>query len=428
MISETAKKPAAKKPAAALDVQRVRRDFPILDTRVHGQPLVYLDTAASAQKPRQVLEAMDTCHREFYANVHRGIYHLAEKSTAAYEGVRETVRRFLGAEHREEIVFTRGTTEAVNLVAQAWGRGWGRATAHVGEGDEILVTHMEHHGNLVPWQMLAEQTGARLRVAPIDDRGELILEEMEALLSPRTRMVAVSHVSNVLGTVNPVRHIAERAHAHGARVLVDGAQAVQHLPVDVGELGCDFYAFSGHKLYGPTGIGVLWGRRELLEAMPPWQGGGDMIRSVTLEKTEFAPPPHRFEAGTPHIVGAVGLGAAIDYVSAIGLEAIEAHERALLAYATERLTGLPWVRVVGTAPGKAGVLSLDVAGVHPHDVATVLDRRGIAIRAGHHCAQPLMDRFGVAATARASLGMYNTREEVDALMAGLRQVHEIFGL
>jgi len=405
-----------------LDVQRVRRDFPILTQKVHGKPLVFLDNAASTQKPEAVLEAMDTCHRTCYANVHRGIYQLAERTTAAYEGVRETVRRYLGAARPEEIVFTAGTTEAINLVAGSWGR------QELGPGDQVLITEMEHHANIVPWQMLCARTGARLRVTPIDDRGVLLLDELKKRLTPRTRLLALTHVSNVLGTVNPVREIVAMAKKVGALVLVDGAQAVQHLPVDVQELGCDFYTFSGHKIYGPTGIGVLWARHELLEQMPPWQGGGDMIRSVTFEKTDYAAPPHRFEAGTPHIVGAIGLGAALDYLDALDLEAIHAHEDDLLTYATRRIREeLPGIRIVGTAPEKAGVLAFDVEGVHPHDVATVLDQDGICVRAGHHCAQPLMRRLGLSATSRAAFGVYNTRDEVDALVAGLHRVDEVFG-
>jgi len=405
-----------------LDVERVRRDFPILRQKVRGKPLVFLDNAASTQKPETVLEAMDTCMRTCYANVHRGIYQMAERTTAAYEGVRETVRRFLGTEREDEIVFTAGTTESINLVARSWG------LPHLSPGDRILITEMEHHANIVPWQMVCARTDACLDVAPIDDDGVLLLDELEERLTPRTRMVALAHVSNVLGTVNPVREVVDLAKKVGARVLVDGAQAVQHLPVDLGELGCDFYTFSAHKAYGPTGVGVLWGRYELLESMPPWQGGGDMIRSVTFEKTDYAAPPHRFEAGTPHIVGALGLGAALDYLTDLGLDAIHAHEADLLDYATERVGELDGVRIVGTAPDKAGVLALDIEGVHPHDVATVLDQDGVCVRAGHHCAQPLMHRLGLAATSRAAFGVYNTRDEVDALVAGLGRVCEVFGV
>lgn len=405
-----------------LDVERVRQDFPILDQKIRGKPLVFLDNAASTQKPEPVLEAMDTCMRTCYANVHRGIYQMAERTTAAYEGVRETVRRFLGAERQEEIVFTAGTTEAINLVARSWG-GY-----NLSADDRVLITEMEHHANIVPWQMVCAHTGAGLDVAPIDDDGVLLLGELERLLTPSTRMVALSHVSNVLGTVNPVREVAALAKKVGALVLVDGAQAVQHLPVDLQDLGCDFYTFSAHKAYGPTGIGALWGRYELLEAMPPWQGGGDMIRSVTFEKTDYAAPPHRFEAGTPHIVGVLGLGAALDYLDELGVEAIHAHEAALLEYATERIDELEGVHILGNAPDKAGVLALDIDGVHPHDVATVLDQDGICVRAGHHCAQPLMHRLGLAATSRAAFGIYNTRDEVDALIAGLRRVCEVFGV
>jgi cysteine desulfurase/selenocysteine lyase len=420
MIAESL--PPAEADVDPLDVDAVRRDFPILGQKVHGKPLVYLDNAASTQKPETVLETMDTWMRTCYANVHRGIYQMAERTTAAYEGVRETVRRFLGAERADEIVFTAGTTEAINLVARSWGR------PHLSAGDRILITEMEHHADIVPWQMVCAQTGARLDVAPIDDDGVLLLDQLEKRLTPSTRIVALAHVSNVLGTVNPVREVVEMARKVDTRVLVDGAQAVQHLPVDLRELGCDFYAFSGHKAYGPTGVGVLWGRYELLESMPPWQGGGDMIRSVTFEKTDYAAPPYRFEAGTPHIVGVLGLGAALDYLAGLGLEAVHAHEADLLAYATERIGELDRVRIVGNAPDKAGVLALDIEGVHPHDVATVLDRDGICVRAGHHCAQPLMHRLHLAATSRAAFGVYNTRDEVDALVAGLKRVCEVFGV
>jgi cysteine desulfurase/selenocysteine lyase len=402
----------------ALDVARVRADFPALHQQVNGRPLVYLDNAATTQKPQAVLDALLGFYSRDCANVHRGVHALSQRATDAYEGARETVARFLNARPRE-IVFTRGTTEAINLVAYSYG-------SRLSPGDEILITELEHHSNIVPWQMLAERTGARLRVAPIDDRGEIILEEFQHLLGPRTRIVAVAHVSNGLGTVNPVEEICRLAHTYGARVLVDGAQAVPHLAVDVRALDCDFYAFSGHKIYGPTGIGVLFGRWELLEAMPPYQGGGDMIRSVTFEKTLYNDPPYRFEAGTPHIAGAIGLAAAIEYVTRLGLEEIRRHEQQLLEAATRALEEIPGVRIVGTAAHKAAVVSFVLDGVHPHDVATVLDHEGVAVRAGHHCAQPLMERFGLPATTRASFALYNTLEEVDALARAVRRARELF--
>jgi len=402
----------------ALDVARVRADFPALHQQVNGRPLVYLDNAATTQKPQAVLDALLGFYSRDCANVHRGVHALSQRATDAYEGARETVARFLKARPRE-IVFTRGTTEAINLVAYSYG-------SRLLPGDEILITELEHHSNIVPWQMLAERTGARLRVAPIDDRGEIILEEFQRLLGPRTRIVAVAHVSNALGTVNPVEEICRLAHTYGARVLVDGAQAVPHLAVDVRALDCDFYAFSGHKIYGPTGIGVLFGRWELLEAMPPYQGGGDMIRSVTFEKTLYNDPPYRFEAGTPHIAGAIGLAAAIEYVTRLGLEEIRRHEQQLLEAATRALEEIPGVRIVGTAAHKAAVVSFVLDGVHPHDVATVLDHEGVAVRAGHHCAQPLMERFGLPATTRASFALYNTLEEVDALARAVRRARELF--
>ncbi len=404
----------------ALDVLAIRREFPILGRKVHGKPLVYLDNAATTQKPRAVTEAVTRFTEEDNANVQRAVHLLSQRATDAHEGAREKVRRFLNAREAREIVFTRGTTEAVNLVAQAWGR------RHVGEGDEILITAMEHHSNIVPWQMLRDEKGARLVVAPMNDAGELILPELERLLSPRTRIVAVAHISNALGTVNPMADIVRLAHARGIPVLVDGAQAAPHLRVDVQALDCDFYAFSGHKVYGPTGIGALYGKAALLEEMPPWQGGGDMILSVTFEKTIYNEVPHKFEAGTPNISGAVGLGAALDWVESVGREVIEAHEGDLLAFATAKMSAVPGVRIVGTAREKAGVLSFTLEGVHPHDVGTVLDREGIAVRTGHHCAQPVMERLGIPATARASFAAYNTRDEVDALVAGLGRVREIF--
>ncbi len=404
-----------------LDAKRLREDFPILQRAVHGRPLVYLDNAATTQKPKAVIDAVSRYYAEENANIHRGVHLLSELATASYEGAREKVRAFLGAAETREIVFVRGTTEAINLVASTYGR------QHVGPDDEVLITGLEHHSNIVPWQMLCDEKGAHLRVAPIDDSGALDLEAFAALLGPRTRLVAVSHVSNALGTVLPVREIVALARARGVPVLVDGAQAVPHMPVDVRELGCDFYAFSGHKLFGPTGIGVLWGRAELLEAMPPYQGGGDMISSVTFEKTEYNVLPYKFEAGTPNIAGVIGLGAAVDYVQSVGLGAISAWEEELLVRGTTLLEAIPGVRIIGTAPEKASVLSFVVDGVHAHDVGTILDQEGIAIRTGHHCAQPVMDRFGLPATARASLAFYNTFEELDALAQGVRKVREIFG-
>ncbi|HKI05667.1 MAG TPA: cysteine desulfurase [Thermoanaerobaculia bacterium] len=407
--------------APAYDLARVRADFPILSTEVRGRPLVYLDNAASTQKPRAVTEAIARCYGEYYANVERGVHTLSQRSTEARERARETVRRFLNAPSAQEVIFLRGVTEAINLVAASWGR------KNVGPGDEILITGLEHHSNIVPWVMLCEERGAVLKAAPLDDRGEVRLDEFERLLSPRTRIAAFAHVSNSLGTINPVREMTALAHRAGAVVLVDGAQAAPHLPVDVQALGCDFYTFSGHKVYGPSGIGALWGRQELLAAMPPWQGGGGMIHTVTFEKITYAPPPHRFEAGTPFIEGAIGLAAALDYVGALGPAAISAWEAELLALAAERLSEVPGLTFVGTAREKAAVLSFTMAGIHPHDVGTILDAEGIAVRAGHHCAQPVMERFKVPATTRASFGLYNTPAEVEALAAGLHRAREMFG-
>jgi cysteine desulfurase/selenocysteine lyase len=397
----------------------VRRDFPILEQQSHGRPLVFLDSAASAQKPRHVIDTMSEFYRRDYANIHRGVYELSQRATDAFEGARDKVRDFLNAESRE-IVFVRGATEAINLVARTYG------TRNVGAGDEVLITAMEHHSNIVPWQLLCEEKGAVLEVAPINDNGELLMDEFEKRLSPRTRMVAVTHVSNALGTVNPVREIARLAHARGVPVLVDGAQAVSHARVDVRDIDCDFYAISGHKLFGPSGVGALYGKAELLEEMPPYQGGGEMILSVSFEKTTFKEIPHKFEAGTPDIAGAVGLGAAIDYVNGVGFDGIAAHEEDLLAYGTALLEEIPGLRIIGTASEKASVLSFVLDGIHPHDVGTILDQEGIAVRTGHHCAQPVMDRFGVPATTRASLALYNTRSDLDALANGIRKVQEIF--
>jgi cysteine desulfurase/selenocysteine lyase len=404
----------------AFDVRKVREDFPILKSSVRGKPLVYLDNAATTQKPRAVIDAVLHYYEGQNSNIHRGVHHLSEVATRAYETARVKVQRFLNAADSREIIFTRGATESINLVAQSFVRPGLKA------GDEVLITHMEHHSNIVPWQMLRDEFGLVLQVAPINDRGELILEEFEKRISPRTKLVSVTHVSNALGTILPVRKIIEMARRHGAKVLLDGAQAVPHVAVDVRALDCDFYAFSGHKLYSPTGIGVLYGKAALLEAMPPYQGGGDMILSVTFEKTKYNHLPYKFEAGTPHIEGVIGLGAGLDYVTGLGLDAIAAHEHDVLEHGTRVLSAIPGLRIIGTAREKAGVLSFDLEGVHPHDIGTILDQEGIAIRTGHHCAQPVMDRFHVPATARASLGVYNTKEELDALAAGLRKVAEVF--
>jgi len=403
-----------------LDVSAIRRDFPGLHQSVHGNPLVYLDNAATTQKPNAVIEALDRFYRTDCSNVHRGVHELSERATKAFEDARVVVKRFINASREREIVFVRGTTEAINLVASSYARSRMKA------GDEILISALEHHSNIVPWQLLSEQIGTRLVVAPINDSGELVLEEFERLLGPKTGLVAVAHVSNALGTVMPVRDIVRLAHSRGVPVLIDGAQAAPHLAVDVRELDCDFYAFSGHKVFGPTGIGVLWGRADLLEGMPPYQGGGDMIRSVTFEKTTYNDLPFKFEAGTPHIAGAIGLGAALDYVSQLGIDRVTTYERELLAYGTEVLRAIPGLRLIGTAREKSAVLSFVLDGIHPHDAGTVLDRLGIAVRTGHHCAQPVMARFDIPATTRASLAFYNTKEEIDALASGIRRVQELF--
>jgi cysteine desulfurase / selenocysteine lyase len=407
--------------AKAYDPARARRDFPILDQKVNGKSLVYLDNAATSQKPRAVIEALEHYYFRDNSNIHRGVHSLSQRSTAAYEEARSKVRRFINAGEDREILFVRGTTEAINLVAQSYGRSTFRT------GDEIILSTMEHHSNIVPWQLLCEEKGTVLRVIPVNDRGELLMEEYEKLLGPRTRFVSVAHLSNALGTINPVRRIIDLAHRWNAPVLLDGAQAVPHLKLDVQDLDCDFYAFSGHKLYGPTGIGVLYGKARLLESMPPYQGGGDMISSVSFEKTTYNRLPYKFEAGTPHIAGPIALSAAIDYLEGVGVEAVGAHERELLAYATEVVSGIRGLRVVGTAAEKAGILSFVMDGIHPHDIGTILDQEGIAIRAGHHCTMPLMDRLGVPATARASLALYNTRADIDALVKGLHKVLEVFG-
>jgi cysteine desulfurase/selenocysteine lyase len=407
--------------ADSLDIDCIRRDFPILHHPVRdGRTLVYLDNAATTQKPQQVIDRIVRYYTEENSNVHRGVHYLSEVATEAYESARTTVKRFIGARDEKEIVFTRGTTEAINLVAQSWGR------KNIGADDEVLITALEHHSNIVPWQMLCEEKGARLRVAPVNDAGEIDLDEFEKLLTSRTKLVAFGHASNALGTINPVRRMIDMAHAAGAVVLIDGAQGVPHVHVDVRALDCDFYAFSGHKVYGPTGTGVLYGKEAILEAMPPWQGGGDMILSVSFEKTTYNALPYKFEAGTPNIEGVVGLAAALDYVAAIGIERIAAHEQDLLHYATQRLLAIDGLRIIGTAVEKASVISFVLEGVHPHDIGTILDQEGIAIRTGHHCAQPLMMRFNVPATGRASFAMYNTRNEADALIAGLEKVIEVF--
>jgi len=407
--------------AAAFDVQKVREDFPILRELIHGKPLVYLDNANTTQKPRQVLDALEAYYRHDNSNIHRATHLLSERATRAYEATRSAVARFINATDRREIVFTKGCTEGINLVAQSWGR------TNLKAGDEVLVTWMEHHSNIVPWQLICAQTGATLKAAPITDRGELDLDAFDRLLTPKTRFVAIIHVSNALGTVNPVASLVARAKAVGATVLVDGAQAIPHMPVDVRELGCDFYTFSGHKMYGPTGTGVLYGRASELEAMPPYQGGGDMIASVTFEKTDYNELPYKFEAGTPNIAGVVGLGAAVNFLEGLDRAAVTAHEDALLAYATERVRQVAGVRLLGEARHKSSVLSFVLEGVHPHDMGTILDSEGIAVRTGQHCAQPIMDRYGVPATVRASIGLYNTREEIDTLVAGIHKVREVFG-
>jgi cysteine desulfurase / selenocysteine lyase len=414
-------KPRPSDADAPFDVYKIREDFPILKTKVHGKPLVYLDNGATSQKPWQVIDA----ERDFYltlnANIHRGVHDLSQRATDAFEGAREKVRRFIGASLIEEIVFVRGTTEAINLVAHSYARKRLKA------GDEIIVSHMEHHSNIVPWQLVCEEIGAKLKVIPINDAGELMLDAYEELLSERTKIVAITQIANALGTIVPVKRVTELAHAAGAVVLVDGAQSAPHMAVDVRALDCDFFAFSGHKIFGPTGIGVLYGRQALLESMPPYQGGGDMIRTVTFEKSTYNALPYKFEAGTPYIAGAIGLGAALDYLDAIGLAAIVRHEHELLDYATTRANEIPGLRIIGTAREKASILSFTVEGIHPHDIGTIVDHEGVAIRTGHHCAMPVMDRFNVPATARASFALYNTKEEVDALFAAVRKAQEMFG-
>jgi cysteine desulfurase / selenocysteine lyase len=406
---------------AKLDVAKIREDFPILKSLVHGKPLVYLDNGATSQKPWAVIDA----ERDFYltlnANIHRGVHDLSQRATDAFEAAREKVRRFVNARKSEEIIFVRGATEAINLVAFSYGR------SKIGAGDEIIVTEMEHHSNIVPWQLLCESTGALLRVIPINDAGELMIDEYERLLSERTKLVAVTHISNALGSVVPVKRIVDLAHACGALVLVDAAQSVPHMDIDVQALDCDFLAFSGHKVYGPTGIGVLYGKEKILDAMPPYQGGGDMIRTVSFKKTTYNQLPYKFEAGTPYIAGGIGLGAAIDYLAALTMAAIADHEQDLLEYASAQALAFPGLRIIGTARDKASILSFTIEGIHPHDIGTIVDHEGVAIRTGHHCAMPVMDHFNVPATARASFALYNTREEIDALFAALRKARVMFG-
>ena len=402
------------------DVESVRKDFPILSREVGGKPLVYLDSAATSQKPQVVIDALVDYYTGMNANIHRGVHTLSQEATEAYEGARTKVRHFINAAEEPEIVFTRGTTEGINLVAQTLG------VQRVGPDSEIIISNMEHHSNVVPWQILCEQRGARLRVVPINDDGELLMDEYERLLGPQTALVSITHISNALGTINPVKDIVAMAHSHGVPVLLDGAQAAPHTPVDVRDLDCDFYAFSGHKLFGPTGIGVLYGKREWLESMPPYQGGGEQIKSVTYEKTIYNDLPYKFEAGTPHIAGVIGLGAAIDYVNGIGMERAAAYEHELLEYCTEQLQAIEGLRLLGTARQKAAVLSFLLDDIHPHDIGTVLDTQGIAIRTGHHCAQPLMQRFQIPATARASFAFYNTKAEIDALVEGIHRTFEVF--
>ena len=421
MTSTLEPRSAADPASQPYDVDRIRADFPILGREVYGRRLVFLDSAASAQKPRAVIDAESSVYENDYANVHRGVHYLSEHATTRFEGAREIVQRFLNAAHAHEIVFTRNATEAINLVAASYGR------SKLSAGDEIIISELEHHSNIVPWQLLRDEKGIVLRIAPIGDDGELLMREFEKLLSPKTKLVAISHMSNVLGTVLPARDIAAKAHAVGAKVLFDGCQAATHQPVDVRALDCDFYVFSGHKLYGPSGIGVLYGKEALLDAMPPYQGGGEMIGRVTFEKSTWAPLPHKFEAGTPAIAQAIAFGTAIEYVSALGMDRIAEHERDVLTYATQRLSSLKRLKIIGTAPGKASVLSFTLDGVHPHDIATIVDRDGVAIRAGHHCALPLMERMGVPATARASFALYNMRSEVDALVEALEHAQGIFG-
>jgi cysteine desulfurase/selenocysteine lyase len=406
---------------AKFDLARIREDFPILKRKIHGKPLVYLDNGATSQKPQSVIDAMHHYYSLENSNIHRGVHHLSERATAAYEAARGKIRGFLNARSDQEIVFVRGTTEAINLVGQSFGRSFLKA------GDEIIVSAMEHHSNIVPWQMLCEQVGAKLRVIPINHDGEIVMDEYRSLLNEKTRFVSVTHVSNALGTVVPVKEIVSLAHERGVPVLLDGAQAVPHLRVDVQQLECDFYAFSGHKVFGPTGVGVLYGRAELLEKMPPYQGGGDMISLVTFEKTHYNVLPYKFEAGTPHIAGGIGLGAAIDYITALDWDQVMAHEQRLLSYATDAVSSIDGLRIIGTAKEKAGVLSFVLDRVHAHDVGTILDQEGVAVRAGHHCAMPVMQRFGVPATTRASFAFYNSLDEIEVMARALQRVVKVFG-
>lgn len=405
---------------SAYDVNRIRADFPILSQKVHGKPLTFLDNGASAQKPRQVIDAMRSVYETEYANVHRGAYQLSERATVRYEGARDIVQRFLNAKSRQEIVFAKNVTEVINLVAYSYAR------CVLEPGDEVIITDMEHHSNIVPWQLMRDERGLVLKYVSCTDDGEFRIEDLAKLITPKTKLISLTHVSNVMGTVVPIKEVAKLAHEHGAKLMVDGAQAVMHMPVDVQDLDCDFYAFTGHKIYGPSGIGVLYGKAELLDAMPPFLGGGDMILSVTMEKSTWAALPAKFEAGTPPIAQAIGLGAALEYVSGIGLEGIAAHEIDLLNYATQQLSSIDGLRIIGTAPNKTSVISFTMDGAHPHDISTIIDQAGVCVRAGHHCAQPLMERMGVPATTRASFGMYNTREEADTLVAALGNVREIF--
>ena len=410
----------AEQSTATFDVSKWRDEYPTLRREVHGKPLVYLDSAATSQKPQRVIDVITRYYESYNSNVHRGVHTLSQEATQDYENARLKIQRFINAGYEQEVIFTRGTTEGINLIASSYGR------SRLQPGDEIIVSTMEHHSNIVPWQMLCEQTGAVLRVIPIDDRGQLDMDAFERLLTDRTKIVSVVHISNALGTVNPVKDIIDQAHANGAIAIVDGAQSVPHTPIDVQALDCDFFVFSAHKMYGPTGIGVLYGKRDLLDAMPPYQGGGDMINSVTFEKTEYNVLPYKFEAGTPNIAGGIGFGAAIDYLDEVGVQAVAAHEQAILAYGTAALESVTDVRLIGTAERKAGVLSFVIDGVHPHDAGTILDLEGIAVRTGHHCAQPVMDRFQVPATIRASLALYNTTEDIDALVKALERVIEVF--
>ncbi len=407
--------------SSVYDVEKIRSDFPILQTKVHGKPLVYLDNAATSQKPVSVIRKAEEYYSKMNSNIHRGVHALSQVSTEAYEGARIKIKKFINALGKNEIIFTRGTTESINLVAQSYGR------ANFNEGDEVIISEMEHHSNIVPWQMICEEKGAKLKIIPINDNGEIIFEEYEKLINEKTKFVSIVYASNSLGTVNPVKQIIDLAHQYNIPVLVDAAQAVNHLPIDVQDLHCDFLAFSGHKIYGPTGIGVLYGKVNLLDKMPPYQGGGDMISTVTFEKTTYNELPHKFEAGTPNIGGAIGLGEAIDYVQKIGIENIAAHEKELLDYATEAVTEIPSLKIIGTAKDKVSVLSFVLDDIHPHDIGTMLDFEGVAIRTGHHCTQPVMDRFGIPATSRASFAMYNTKEEIDILIKGLKKIIEVFG-